>query len=69
MTNLEKAALAWYDTRKAFIDVDNGLGTPEFRTLLNETCNSEHTLADAVRKHRTSLKARRKKDVPFTGRP
>ncbi len=52
MTELEKAALDWFDKRQTFLDAEDKAGTPEFRTLLNECSKGEHALADAVRKYR-----------------
>lgn len=52
MTEIERAALFWYNKRQAFLDEENILGTSNYRQLLNECSDGEHALANAVRSFR-----------------
>jgi len=52
MSELEKAALEWFDKRQSFLDAEELLGKPDYKTLLNECSNGEHALANAVRRYR-----------------
>lgn len=55
MTDLERAALDWYDKRQAFLDAEAKPGAKDFRGLLNRCSDGEHNLAAAVRRYKESI--------------